>query len=429
MMQTTRKINIKELIDARIISLETGQKIVSFYSQKKDKPQRLTAIFGVLGSLLVGLGIILILAHNWDEFSRASKTVIAFVPLVVGQLFAGYAYFKKKSQAWRESAATFLFLAVGASISLVSQVYNISGDFDSFMLTWILLAAPLIYLLRSHAAVLLHLLFSTVYACYVGYGEATTPWLYLPLFAFVIPHYLQLLKNKPEGNITGIFNWLLPISVGIVLPAFALDLEYWLILLNVCYYALLYNIGKLPQFDQRRLRANGYAILGSLGTVWTLMMMTFSWFWDYKEIKAFSVSGFFTFGVILLSLGTVFYILYKKDLLMKFNLFQYAFILFAMITFFGFSNPNAATILTNILVLALGVFAIKIGSDRENFGVLNYGLLIITILIACRFFDTEIPFYLRGLLFVAIGVGFFLTNYVMIKRQKRKQLITKNQEL
>ncbi len=36
---------------------------------------------GILGSLLVGLGIVLLVAHNWDEMSRQCKLSLLFLPL------------------------------------------------------------------------------------------------------------------------------------------------------------------------------------------------------------------------------------------------------------------------------------------------------------------------------------------------------------
>ena len=61
---------------------------------------------------------------------------------------------------------------------------------------------------------------------------------------------------------------------------------------------------------------------------------------------------------------------------------------------------------------------VKIGSDSMLFSVLNFGLLIIITVIICRFFDTNMSFVLRGILFVLVGIGFFIANYLMLKRQK-----------
>ena len=101
-------MNFQKLIKNEVISQEVASKIESYYKSKQENsPNRLFTVFGVLGSLLVGLGIILILAHNWDDFSRTIKTVFAFVPLVIGQFLVGYSILKKKSSTWREASGTF----------------------------------------------------------------------------------------------------------------------------------------------------------------------------------------------------------------------------------------------------------------------------------------------------------------------------------
>ena len=108
----------------------------------------------------------------------------------------------------------------------------------------------------------------------------------------------------------------------------------------------------------------------------------------------------------------------KKETVESFNLFQYVFLIVTIIFFIGVANAIVATVLTNILLLVLGLSAIKIGADTFRFSVLNYGLLIVTSVIVCRFFDIDIGFEVKGLLFVAVGFGFFLTNYFMLKKKK-----------
>jgi hypothetical protein len=43
------------------------------------------------------------------------------------------------------------------------------------------------------------------------------------------------------------------------------------------------------------------------------------------------------------------------------------------------------------------------------------------VLAVCRFFDTDLSFIIRGLLFVTVGIGFFATNYWMIKKRKANE--------
>jgi len=414
--------DITELVEKQVISNEVATNIENYYNSKKvDTPNRLFTVFAVLGSTLVGLGIILILAHNWDNFSRPIKTIFAFTPLIIGQFFVGYSILKKKNTTWKEASGVFLFFAVGASISLVSQIYNIPGNFSSYMLTWILLCAPLIYLLKSNALAILHIVFATNYACFFGYFDGNdTPWLYLLLLAILIPHYYQLLKEKKTHNITSIFNWLLPLSIIIVLGAFANNGGEFGFLMYVILFGLLYNIGKLPFFDNQKLRRNGYLVLGSLGTIYMLMLTSFEWLWKdilRHNIEFNSQEFYVSLVLFLVTLGVLIYS-YSKKWAQSFNLFQYVFILFTAIFFIGISGSIFPMVLINLIILILGIIAIKIGADKFHFGILNYGLLIITTLIVCRFFDTNMSFVIRGLLFVSVGVGFFLTNYMMLKKQK-----------
>lgn len=410
---------LRELVEAQVISPEVSATISNYYANKSEaSPNKLFAIFGVLGSLLVGLGIILILAHNWDNFSILTKTIWAFVPLVIGQIAVGYSLFKKKSTAWREASATFLFFAIGASISLVSQIYNIPGSMSGFLLSWIVLAAPLLYLVKSHAATVLHLVFITAYACVFGYDGSAHPWWYLVMLAYVAPFYYQQIKEQPNANMTAVYHWLVPLSLVICLGAFVQSSDNFGFVMYVTLFGLFYNIGRLPFFKEKRLRINGFLLMGSLGTIVTLLFVSFKWIWQELGSGAAATSDIvitlvMAFAAIVLFAKTLKN--YKKE---DFSLFQVAFIVFGFIYAFGYLELNIAWIVTNLLVFALGIFAIRIGARQNRFSILNYGLLIITVLIACRFFDTNITFVLRGIIFLLIGGGFFAANYLMYRKQQ-----------
>ena len=77
-----------------------------------------------------------------------------------------------------------------------------------------------------------------------------------------------------------------------------------------------------------------------------------------------------------------------------------------------------AMILVNVLALLIGIATIREGERKDHLGVLNYGLLIISGLVICRFFDINLTFIWRGLLFIGVGVGFFLVNYRTLKRRR-----------
>ena len=96
---------------------------------------------------------------------------------------------------------------------------------------------------------------------------------------------------------------------------------------------------------------------------------------------------------------------------------EIVFIVFIFIFIIGMYIPSAV-ILVNLLVFIIGIFTIRYGAKRDHLGILNYGLLIITALVVCRFFDTDLSFVIRGILFVGVGVGFFFANSRMLKKRQ-----------
>lgn len=419
--------DIPELVKAEVISQETADKIRDFYQQKGGQSSnRLFIVFGILGAILVGLGIILIIAHNWDEFSRTTKTLLAFLPLLIGQILCGFVLIKKQeSVAWRESGSAFLFFAVGASISLVSQIYNIPGNLSTFLLTWMLLCLPLIYVMKSSIASLLFLIGITYFAAETSYWTypSSETYYYWPLLLAIIPHYFLLFKKKPKSNFMIFHNWLIPLSVIIALGTVAKQTEEFMFIAYFSLFGLFYLIGDLNFFTKQKPRNNGYKLLGGLGTIVLLLTLSFNWFWEILRSKDFffkeviTSPEFFASAILSVFASVLFIRQLKYKSLTNINPITVIFMLFVITFFIGLSSP-LAVVITNLLVFTIGILTVRNGANLDNLGILNFGLLIITALVICRFFDTDLSFILRGGLFVSVGIGFFATNYWMLKKRK-----------
>lgn len=422
---------ITELVTAGIITPETAQKINDYYNTRSGTPQnKLLIVFGILGALITGLGIILVLASNWDDLNRSAKTVIAFVPLILGHVLCAYSLFKKDgSTAWRESSASFLMIAIGACISLIGQIYNIPGDMVSFLLTWMLLAVPLIYVMRSSVVSLLYIAGITWFGCETGYWGISVreSYLFWLLLLLVLPHYFLLYRNKRESNFFMFHNWFVPLSVITILGTIAQDRWELMLIAYVSLFGLLYQFGNIPLMRDQKVRNNGYLVLGSLGTVVVLLGLTFGFFWTELRDMAFVTEGIvrtpeFIVSTIL-TIAALALLIYHKTRPLPFELkpVEGVFILFIIIFMIGLTSPMAV-VLTNFLVLSIGVLTIREGARHYHFGILNYGLLIITALVICRFFDTNIPFILKGLLFIGVGLSFFFVNYWMARKRKEEHV-------
>ena len=151
-------------------------------------PSRWTVIIlSVFGSLLVGLGLILLLAYNWSDIGRPARAVTAYLPVLAALGLAGWVVGAgKRGTGLREGAGTFLALAVGASLALVAQTYQVGGSFRGFTLAWMLLILPSIYVLDAVMPALIYLIGITGWAigqrCYDD-----PPWAFWALLAGVVP--------------------------------------------------------------------------------------------------------------------------------------------------------------------------------------------------------------------------------------------------
>ncbi len=422
--------DLPELIKAGILTQETAHKIAQYYEdKKKQSPNRIFIVFGILGALLVGMGIILILAHNWDELSIPTKTFFAFLPLLAGQAFGLFTLLKKPdSLAWREGTGTFLFFAVASSISLVSQIYNIEGNMSSFLLTWVLLCLPLVYVLRSSLVSLLYIITITAYAftSYDPGAEGYEKYIYWLLLAAVFPFYYNLLKKRAESNFTVFHNWAYGISVMYGLGALAGRMEELMYIAYFSLFGLFYMLGSFDLFAKQKLRNNAYKIIGALGTVVLSITLSFKWAWEHLWSKEY-VAGelvvapeFWAALILSIAAAILLYQQYKNRTYQEIQPLSVMFVLFIFAFIVGLYSPLAIALM-NIYVLAIGVLTIRKGAKENHLGVLNFGLLILMTLITGRFFATDLSFVLRGVVFIFLGTSFFAANYWMIKKRKQNE--------
>src|SRR3989440_6735981 len=157
---------LPELTASGVLSPQAAEALRRHYaSEVPTDPRRVGFVLSaILGSLLVGAGIILLVAHNWDFLSRPIRCAIAFTPLVLSQALAIFVLLRRNESApWREAAAILNVAAIGTAIALISQTYQIQGDFARFVLVWMLLALPVVYLFRTSLGLALYFVGATVW--------------------------------------------------------------------------------------------------------------------------------------------------------------------------------------------------------------------------------------------------------------------------
>lgn len=120
------------------------------FETTEHRPTLLYAIAG-LGGLAIAVGLVSIVAANWDDIPGRMKIAIDLV-LVAG-LGGGVWWLESRGPDWaRETAIGVLFGLVLASIALVGQVYQLGGRAHEAMATWTVLTAVLMTRARSSFA-------------------------------------------------------------------------------------------------------------------------------------------------------------------------------------------------------------------------------------------------------------------------------------
>lgn len=114
-------------------------------TEPPDLARALPRWIGVLAAALVGLGLVLWVAANWDALGR-----VAQLALVQGLVLASCLGALLVPRA-RAGAALLAFISIGALLALLGQTYQTGADPWQLFAWWAVLAIPLSLAVRSDA--------------------------------------------------------------------------------------------------------------------------------------------------------------------------------------------------------------------------------------------------------------------------------------
>ncbi|HUP92955.1 MAG TPA: DUF2157 domain-containing protein [Solimonas sp.] len=378
-------------------------------------------ISAVLGVALIGLGVILLLAHNWDDWSRATRTFVSLAPLVLAQGLSLWALRRRgDSAAWLESAATAQALAVAAAIALVGQTYHLYGNLDDYLLSCALLALPLVYVMRS-----------TVVAavCALTFGAwawQTSSWLWLPLregaslyplwLGLLVPTLVRELRTDRHSLRSAILLWSMTISFAVAMPAIAGWHGGWAgtyaALFAACYLADARWFGGERLFFGRPLRT-----IGALGIA--VLALGFASREGWRELgygllpAGHGIAVVLPAAVILAALGLW---------LLAWREREPATLVFGALPVLVLLAPSlghgGALVAFNLYAAALAFVTVRQGFHEQRLRTLNFGLAIAAGLALMRFVDSDLPYTVRGIGFVVVGAAVLGANLWVVRRRR-----------
>lgn len=431
---------LPELVAVGAISSENAAAIERHYGSVESRTNFGFIILATVGATLVGAGIILLIAHNWDDLSRATRTVIAFIPLLIALALVAFVLRRRiESRPWREAVAIFDFAAVATSISLISQTYQIQGSFAEFMRVWLLLCIPVVYLLRTSVGAAFYLIGAIVWLCShetMFFVRTPDPLFFWFLFLLVVPYFLfRFFENRGSRETTALA---IVVTISLVFGlAFTADFAKSDVG-AVAFAGLLtaiYLCG-MKFFPRTAERLHVVALLGGIGIGVTAIVLSFESTWHMTRDFFWGqrTPGGNTALALELLFPVVAVCLAATDIVrqrFEFSLVAALFPIIAAITL-GIANlcpPSGvehlyktnctfvAGAIMNCYALWLGIDILMRGIRSNSITRANFGLILIAALAISRFFDTELSFITRGVGFIVVGAGFLVANIVLFKKR------------
>jgi uncharacterized membrane protein len=384
--------------------------------------ERTILIFTLLGSLLLGAGVILFFAANWPGLPAATK-VAAIVTGVLGAYGSGY-YFGFARGDYPRLGQSLIFLGAllyGAGIWLVAQIFHLDSHFPTGFLLWgvgllpVVLATGSVWVLYLGTAVL-GIWTVTEQTYTLGYN------LLFPVLmaGAVIPLARRLGSALTEaGALFGIFLWFMIGSLSHLTNSAGNPEPLIVARLLMLYGSAVLTAGMARMGDQR-----AYVGLGGLMALVGTYMLTFRWHFIGSDVDLPSLlagSGFQTAGLGIIIGGLIAggARLWQQGTAARFEL-PFTAVLPALAALgVQFLDPVPRMVTFNVLLFVGTLGWIIFGIRRREQLVVNLGLAVFMLHVLTRYFDLFFSAMDRSLFFVLGGV-LLLGGGWLLERNRRR---------
>ena len=405
-------------------------------SPKAQRSNRLINTVVTLGSILIGLGILLFVASNWDKLSRPIKLTIIF-SVITGFNFAGY-YFTRVKNDFPGLGHGFLLVgafAFGAGIWLIAQIYHIHYNFSAGILFWILGIVPVAFSYLSWMI----LTFSSVLSC-IWLGSYTTYYPFRGAYGFFILAavliamcYLRKQRFSLFVIIVGLTMWLTSFWGSAYFAQFSYHSDKYILaaqVLLVTMYAvfgiILYGLGI---WHQRLGKLDVFSFLYKFLAVLFITLSTYSLTFShhyYKYSTLVPIPAKVIAGLLVLFILAVI-ILYRlhrscQDAV-QLKEVQFLVALFCLVVIavpISLGCLRAISLSYNLILIIQILGFIYLGFLRNSEGIFRLAIVIFFLEVLSRYFDIFWKMMPRSLLFIFGGV--ILIAGAVFANKKRREL-------
>jgi|GEM_PF-900024 len=390
----------------KLITETQGKKIIAKYPLESEN-HALVPIIAMFGAILIGVGILTLVALNWDKIPAMLRVLILFAG-TLGSYAAGY-LLKYRSQYSRVGSAIIFLgaILVGVSIILIAQIYHLESLAGHWLLLWALAIIPVAYAVQSKAS---HVLGTLL----------TTYWL-----------GIQFGRLAVQGA---------GATIGTIEPMAALFMVWPLTV--VFFLSLGITAWAIGRFHKNHGTLQSYApIFKNLGSILILgafYFLTFRFFieryWTWEQFQTINPWTFPLLWIVLITAMIIFGVAsvmrkerYDKILAAAFC--GMAILATLVVTFPGFretfrmENANdpiitPLSLLMNVVFLAILVLAIAYAMRTSDNFILYLAMLLFAVDILTRYIEFFWDRLSGGLFFIITGVILLILSFAFEKARR-----------
>ena len=339
-------------------------------------------------------------------------------------------------------------LMIGASIATISRIYHMGGDDEDFILTMLCATVPLFYIKRASGIAFFYLLLALLYLSLdlrvdilsgtIDFG-GNSIWFWIFILA-LLPHYYMSINR--EGRAQGFrFRFLTLIIYVSIYGALMASVDgnhlVWALTYNVGFYMITQrfatkNLGTLRFMSF--LTQLAIALLLILATSRIVIMSTLrrDSFYNFDDYDA---GEWYYFLLLLVLMGGIYYNFFKSrdhyensnKMIIFAPLLMVALMTLDFLIDLVFDDTWwwLISLIMNAYVFFLAITVMVSGSEQGRFLKMLCGLFVLALLVIVRYFDVDMGFIWKGLLFMSFGAVFFLIN--MFVKEKVDQ-VQRNQK-
>jgi uncharacterized membrane protein len=350
---------------------------------------RLASIVAILGAVLVGVGIILLIGSNRQEFDLPRGLKVGLIMSATVFLYA-LGYVLRYELRFPAVGGAIMFLGAvfyGAAVFLVGQIYNVQPNEPQLLLYWFVGVIPLAYLARSSPILALSALVAAA-----GLGMQAAVWMEHTGSAQV-----SSIRVLALYGILGPLYYALACLHEAVPPLRDLHRPLQLIGL-VMAFAALYGLGFIALFDlQHEPIAD---LLDRLALVYSLLaaatVASFAAALYLRRASLASLPHEAAAGLALVGLA-----------------FAAAYV--------PIHEREPYAIFFNVLLFATLLASVAIGVAQDREAYVNIGLVFFAILVVTRYFDWTTELFDRSV--VLLGAGALVLVGASLVESYRRRLL------